>query len=214
LQPLEGDLLLQRTTTPSRYHDPRIERHVGSDQKLDLDSGNRAWSAHSVVNQHLIFSIFGILNIVGSFRRLNGRRRSPSLDIAGMRTFGYELMHRYISTNTISGSEGAYSANGHFFPLFLFDAPIHCCSWARGSHLGSVSGPCGRDIAQVMTAIEYKGYRIEVSSVGKGWRAAIFAPGSTRALADSPSNLEKSRTEEIIAQAKRIIDARFGPRSV
>jgi len=54
-----------------------------------------------------------------------------------------------------------------------------------------------------MTAIEYKGHRIEVSPVGKGWRAAIFAPGSTRAMADSPSNLEKSRSEEIVAEAKR-----------
>jgi hypothetical protein len=53
------------------------------------------------------------------------------------------------------------------------------------------------DIAQAMTVIEYKGYRIEVSLVGKGWRALIFASGSARALADSPSNLEKSRTEEI-----------------
>jgi hypothetical protein len=69
-------------------------------------------------------------------------------------------------------------------------------------------------MARAMTVIEYKGYRIEVSSVGKGWRAAIFAPRATRALADSPSNLEKSRTEEIVAEAKRIIDARFGPRSV
>ena len=65
------------------------------------------------------------------------------------------------------------------------------------------------DIAQSMTVIEYKGYRIEVSHVGRGWRAAIFAPGSTRALADSPSNLEKSRSEEIVAEAKRIIDARL-----
>ena len=70
------------------------------------------------------------------------------------------------------------------------------------------------NIAQAMTVIEYKGYRIQVSPVGKGWRAAIFAPGSTRPLAESPSNLEKSRTEEIVAEAKRIIDARFGPRSV
>jgi hypothetical protein len=70
------------------------------------------------------------------------------------------------------------------------------------------------DIAQSMTVIEYKGYRIEVSHVGRGWRAAIFAPGSTRALADSHSNLEKSSTEEIVAEAKRIIDARFGPRSL
>ena len=57
-----------------------------------------------------------------------------------------------------------------------------------------------------MTVIEYKGYRMEVSPVGKGWRAA---PGSTRALADSPSNLEKSRAEDIVAEAKRIIDARL-----
>jgi hypothetical protein len=65
-----------------------------------------------------------------------------------------------------------------------------------------------------MTVVDYKGYRIEIAPVGKGWRAVIFAPGSTRALADSPSNLEKSRTEEIIAEAKRIIDARLGPRSL
>ena len=70
------------------------------------------------------------------------------------------------------------------------------------------------DIAQSMTVIEYEGYRIEVSPVGRGWRAAIFAPGSTRALAGSPSNLEKSSTEEIVAEAKRVIDARFGPRSL
>jgi hypothetical protein len=62
------------------------------------------------------------------------------------------------------------------------------------------------------TAIDYKGYRIEVSPVGKGWRASIFSPGSFRALSDSPSNLEKSRTEEIVAEAKRMIDARLNPR--
>jgi hypothetical protein len=50
--------------------------------------------------------------------------------------------------------------------------------------------------------------------VGKGRRAAIFAPGSTRALADSPSKLKKNRTEEIVAEAQRIIDARLGPRSL
>jgi hypothetical protein len=65
-----------------------------------------------------------------------------------------------------------------------------------------------------MTVVEYKGYRIEVGPVGRGWRANIFAPGSTRALADSPSNLEKSRSEEIIAEAKRIIDGRLRPRPV
>ncbi len=71
-------------------------------------------------------------------------------------------------------------------------------------------------VAQAMTVVEYKGYRVEVSSVAKGWRASIFifAPGSTRALADSPSNLEKSRSEEIVEEAKRIIGARLGPRSL
>jgi hypothetical protein len=65
-----------------------------------------------------------------------------------------------------------------------------------------------------MTVVDYKGYRIEVSPVGKGWRAVIFAPGSTRALADSPSNLEKSPTEAIVAEAKRFINARIGLRSL
>jgi hypothetical protein len=57
--------------------------------------------------------------------------------------------------------------------------------------------------------MEYKGYQIEVSRVGKGWRASIFSPGSKRPLADSPSNLEKSKAEELVAEAKRIIDERL-----
>ena len=48
--------------------------------------------------------------------------------------------------------------------------------------------------------------------MGKGWRASIFEPGSNRALANSPFNLEKSRSEEIVAEARRIIDARLAPR--
>jgi hypothetical protein len=62
------------------------------------------------------------------------------------------------------------------------------------------------------TAIEYKGYRIQLSHVRKGWKASIFSPGSIRALDESPSNLEKSREEEIFAEARRIVDARLGPR--
>jgi hypothetical protein len=53
--------------------------------------------------------------------------------------------------------------------------------------------------------MEYKGYRIEVSRLGKGWRASIFSPASKRALPD----LEKSQAEEIVAEAKRIIDERL-----
>ena len=64
-----------------------------------------------------------------------------------------------------------------------------------------------------MTTLEYKGFRIDVSPVGKGWRATIFPPGSSRALADSPSNLEKSRSEDIVTEAKRIVDVRLGSRT-
>ena len=56
--------------------------------------------------------------------------------------------------------------------------------------------------------IEYRGYRLEVGRVGKGWRASIYLPGSACALSDSPTNLEKSSGDEIVAEAKRIIDSR------
>ena len=56
--------------------------------------------------------------------------------------------------------------------------------------------------------VQYKRYRIEVTPVGRGWRASIFPPSATRPLADSPCNLEKSERNEIVAEAKRVIDAR------
>jgi hypothetical protein len=52
--------------------------------------------------------------------------------------------------------------------------------------------------------IEYRGYRLEVGRVGKGWRVSIYLPVSTCALPDSPTNLEKSSRDEIVAEAKRI----------
>jgi hypothetical protein len=57
--------------------------------------------------------------------------------------------------------------------------------------------------------IEYRGYRLQIGPVGKGWRASIYSPDSISALPDSPTNLEKSRKDEIVAEAKRIIDERF-----
>jgi hypothetical protein len=60
--------------------------------------------------------------------------------------------------------------------------------------------------------IEYRGYRLEIGPVGKGWRASIYSRGSTSPLRDSPTNLEKSFKEDIIAQAKQIVDARLGLR--
>jgi hypothetical protein len=58
---------------------------------------------------------------------------------------------------------------------------------------------------------EYKQHRIAVSLVGKGWRASIFAPSATRPLTDSPCDLEKRDKHEIVAQAKRVIDAHLRP---
>ncbi len=60
--------------------------------------------------------------------------------------------------------------------------------------------------------VEYKGYRIEVCRVGRGWRASIYSPGSTAPWRDGSANLEKSRAEEIVSEAKQMIDARLGLR--
>jgi hypothetical protein len=65
----------------------------------------------------------------------------------------------------------------------------------------------------MVEVFKYRGYRLQVGPVGKGWRASIYPPGSTSALPDSPTNLEKSGKDEIVAEAKRIIDGRFNSRS-
>lgn len=61
----------------------------------------------------------------------------------------------------------------------------------------------------VAEELNYKGYRLLVSRVGNGWRAMIFPPGSSSALPDSPAMLEKSPKEAIVAEAKKIVDARL-----
>jgi hypothetical protein len=65
-----------------------------------------------------------------------------------------------------------------------------------------------------MTDLEYKGFRIVVSPLGKGFRANIFPPGVYHPLAESPANLEKSPSEDAVIEAKRVIDALVGPRSL
>jgi hypothetical protein len=74
--------------------------------------------------------------------------------------------------------------------------------------------PVANKQTPTMTVIDYKGYKIEVTPVGKGWRASIFSPGSTAPWPNSPVNLEKSSTDGIIVEAKRIIDVRLGPRLI
>ena len=57
--------------------------------------------------------------------------------------------------------------------------------------------------------LNYQGYRLLISPVGKGWRAMIYAPGSSSALPESPAMLEKSSKEAIVAEARKIVDARI-----
>jgi hypothetical protein len=61
--------------------------------------------------------------------------------------------------------------------------------------------------------LNYKGYRLLIGPVGKGWRAAIFPPGSATALPESPARLEKSSSDEIVAEARRIIDELLSARN-
>jgi hypothetical protein len=56
--------------------------------------------------------------------------------------------------------------------------------------------------------IHYKGYRLEVIPVGKGWRVSIYSQGSASALRESPCILEKVPKETVVAEAKKIVDAR------
>jgi len=56
--------------------------------------------------------------------------------------------------------------------------------------------------------LTYNGHRISVTSVGNGWRAMIYPPGSLAALPESPARLEYCPREAIVVEAKRIVDAR------
>jgi hypothetical protein len=62
--------------------------------------------------------------------------------------------------------------------------------------------------AVVKPDLSYKDHRIVITGVGNGWRAMIYAPRSIAALRESPTNLEESSKEAIIAEAKCIVDAR------
>src|SRR5262249_58359241 len=57
---------------------------------------------------------------------------------------------------------------------------------------------------RTMTIIDYKGFRIEVCAVGKGWRASIFSPGSTSQCPNSLAIFEKMATKKFLAKPKGI----------
>jgi hypothetical protein len=56
--------------------------------------------------------------------------------------------------------------------------------------------------------IHYNGYRLEVVPVGKAGECPYYPPDSASALRESPAILEKVRKETVIAEAKKIVDAR------
>jgi hypothetical protein len=55
--------------------------------------------------------------------------------------------------------------------------------------------------------ITYKGYRLDPRPVGRGWRVFIYPPGNKPVLAEYASSLEKGSKEQVIKEAKRIVDA-------
>ena len=53
----------------------------------------------------------------------------------------------------------------------------------------------------------YKGYRLDPRPVGRGWRVMIYPPGHQPVLAEYASSLEKGWKEQVIKEAKQIVDA-------
>jgi hypothetical protein len=58
-----------------------------------------------------------------------------------------------------------------------------------------------------LEVIKYRGYNLVPSQVGQGWRVAIFPVGSSNALPESPCSLEKCTQEDVLADARKIVDA-------
>jgi integrase len=52
--------------------------------------------------------------------------------------------------------------------------------------------------------IDYKGYRLEVVPVGKGWRVSIYPPDSTLALRESRPSLRKCPKKQSLPRRRRL----------
>jgi hypothetical protein len=73
-----------------------------------------------------------------------------------------------------------------------------------------IAGESGLSIARETTAtseiITYKGYRLDPRPVGRGWRVFVYPPGNKPVLSEFASNLEKGSKEQVIKEAKEIVD--------
>jgi hypothetical protein len=54
--------------------------------------------------------------------------------------------------------------------------------------------------------IIYKGYRLDPRPVGRGWRVFIYPPGNKPVLSEYASSLEKGSKDQVIKEAKEIVD--------
>ena len=82
-------------------------------------------------------------------------------------------------------------------------------NWQQSSGCTNPGSPAANSRKNMaLEIVNYNGYRLEVVPVGKGWRVSIYPPDSSSALRESPSTLEKVPKEIVIAQAKKIVDAR------
>ncbi len=56
----------------------------------------------------------------------------------------------------------------------------------------------------------YRGYRLEIRTFGPGWIVFIYPPGDMFAGKETPSTREKNQRDDVVTQAKAVVD-RFFP---
>ena len=58
--------------------------------------------------------------------------------------------------------------------------------------------------------LTYRGYKIDLQPFGRGWRAAIYAPGATLAESSIPYSSEQASRTGVLDEARAIIDRLIG----
>jgi hypothetical protein len=54
--------------------------------------------------------------------------------------------------------------------------------------------------------LNYKGYRMQVSPQGPGWKVIIYAPGAMLALDEIPYTRDPPGRDQVIEEAREIVD--------
>jgi hypothetical protein len=63
-----------------------------------------------------------------------------------------------------------------------------------------------REATATSEIITYKGYHLDPRPVGRGWRVFIYPPGNKSVLSEYASSLEKGSKDQVINEAKEIVD--------